>query len=333
MKSPIEFHGASTLQRWMVELVPAACRAKLHRIYEEPAEVNAAAAVVFERLREAGEDVVRQRQRLADLERPHSGTSPRQLHEARTALQLAEEERQRLQAQHDRLAARQQALLAVRQAVADFLDPRDPGQRPPAALAEAAPVESPRAAGEPHDAALARLREAIAAKQTEIAATETAVRPLAEALAAGRRDFATLVERGERGLDVRALFAADGGHLEFPEIPAYGRGGGTIATAIFAPDAPALLAALFPEEMWRLVERRIRAAAGGKDGIAAAERPRILARLRAELLRLERQEEAIIVQASASGLLIGRRPDADPRAVLGVEETDAAAPRAAAAGG
>ncbi|MGO7210258.1 hypothetical protein ACCS75_04030 [Rhizobium ruizarguesonis] len=46
--------------------------------------------------------------------------------------------------------------------------------------------------------------------------------------------------------------------------------------------------------------------------------------LAAHRLTLEREEEAVILQAAADGIVIDRRPDADPRAVLGLVEIEQA---------
>jgi|GEM_PF-1718075 len=50
-----------------------------------------------------------------------------------------------------------------------------------------------------------------------------------------------------------------------------------------------------------------------------AQRDKRLSELRTELLRIERIEEALIEQAEAEGRTVLRRPDADFRAVLGIE--------------
>lgn len=54
------------------------------------------------------------------------------------------------------------------------------------------------------------------------------------------------------------------------------------------------------------------------DGITATERAAQIAEIEAQLLELERAEEALIEASEAAGLPIARRGDADPRAVLGV---------------
>lgn len=53
--------------------------------------------------------------------------------------------------------------------------------------------------------------------------------------------------------------------------------------------------------------------------MADEQREQRLTKLRAELLRLERIEESLLERAEAEGRAVERRPDADPRAILGVD--------------
>jgi hypothetical protein len=54
-------------------------------------------------------------------------------------------------------------------------------------------------------------------------------------------------------------------------------------------------------------------------GLPAEGRAEKLSQLEAQLFEAERAEEEFILQARAAGMKIARRPDADPRAILGVE--------------
>jgi hypothetical protein len=57
-----------------------------------------------------------------------------------------------------------------------------------------------------------------------------------------------------------------------------------------------------------------------KGAMADDVRDREFARIAGRRLEVERVEEAVIVAAEANGAFIARRQDADPRAVLEVEE-------------
>jgi len=58
----------------------------------------------------------------------------------------------------------------------------------------------------------------------------------------------------------------------------------------------------------------------GPGGLPAAERAERLAAIAAELFGAEVAEERLIEASEAAGVPIARRPDADPRAVLGMHE-------------
>lgn len=55
------------------------------------------------------------------------------------------------------------------------------------------------------------------------------------------------------------------------------------------------------------------------DAMTVAQREKRLAQIAAEKLDLERREEAVIEALEQQGRAVERRPDADPRAILGVE--------------
>lgn len=57
-----------------------------------------------------------------------------------------------------------------------------------------------------------------------------------------------------------------------------------------------------------------------KGALAAKQRADRLAEIDRDLLAAEREEEALIVELEAGGFEIVRRPDADPRAVLEIED-------------
>ncbi len=87
----------------------------------------------------------------------------------------------------------------------------------------------------------------------------------------------------------------------------------------YAPDEflARSLVALFAPELKAKVETFIRDSAP-VNGMSDAERAARLAAIEDRKLELERQEEAHIVASEQAGTPILRRPDADPRAVLGV---------------
>lgn len=56
------------------------------------------------------------------------------------------------------------------------------------------------------------------------------------------------------------------------------------------------------------------------EGLPAPERPAKTKQLDGEIMKLEREEEAMIVKAESMGLSIARHPDANPRVILECEE-------------
>jgi hypothetical protein len=95
-------------------------------------------------------------------------------------------------------------------------------------------------------------------------------------------------------------------------------------------DALSLLAWLMPEAVGAALQRELECGLRPVVNVGAMPRSERLARVReleAELLKLERKEEALIMRASADGLGdLPRRHDADPRAVLNIVVTRAEVP-------
>jgi hypothetical protein len=94
-----------------------------------------------------------------------------------------------------------------------------------------------------------------------------------------------------------------------------------------------LIAVLLPDALvaWALRELDRQAEAlGGWNSLNAAARQAEHDRLSREMLALEREEEAVIAAAEDAGLSIARRPDADPRAVLGLDDEPTATAKAPA---
>jgi hypothetical protein len=86
-------------------------------------------------------------------------------------------------------------------------------------------------------------------------------------------------------------------------------------------DPLALLAALFPDRMLRLVMTEVERIAN--DPLPVAQRAPRVAALERELDELHRAEEALVVAAVATGQPVHRSPSAPPAAVLGVKIMEA----------
>jgi hypothetical protein len=76
----------------------------------------------------------------------------------------------------------------------------------------------------------------------------------------------------------------------------------------------ATVAWIAPDAVLRAIEREIDALGERTDALSAAERIKRVGEIEAQLLELERREEALIMRAADDGLEVLRRVDADPRA-------------------
>lgn len=79
--------------------------------------------------------------------------------------------------------------------------------------------------------------------------------------------------------------------------------------------AAAMLCAMFPDKMLDLIVAQL----PDQGGMPAAQRQEREAEVTARVLRLEREEEALIEQAQAQGIECHRRPNASGWAILGIE--------------
>ena len=86
---------------------------------------------------------------------------------------------------------------------------------------------------------------------------------------------------------------------------ASGIGAGALLLAIFRDEVLAKLEAMIPPD--------------SPDTLTEEQRAKKLAKIEADLLQAEREEEAFIEAADADGWRIARRSDANPLAILGIE--------------
>lgn len=86
-------------------------------------------------------------------------------------------------------------------------------------------------------------------------------------------------------------------------------------------DVESTLCWLFKDQIIAAVERAIDEDSDDASALSDEERAARIAKAKADILKAERLEEAAIEFAAESGLVIPRRPDADPRAVLGLADS------------
>ncbi len=167
------------------------------------------------------------------------------------------------------------------------------------------PVEPKLGKGELVSAAIARIRELIVAAGDEIQATIDALLTSDEAKKLARTWVDRLAARGAPNV-VRTIHNG-----ESPRLVDAPRDGAGI-------DVEGTLAWLHKAALVAALEREIDAQADDASALTDEERAARLQRFKARLLGLEREEEALIALAWSQSNMIARRPDADPRAVLGL---------------
>ena len=125
---------------------------------------------------------------------------------------------------------------------------------------------------------------------------------IAELCKRGRPDVFGLVEHGER--------------IAWPTLPT---GAVDLPEAVRNPiDTPALIAWALGSELIEAIEREIDELSDDDRALTHEERGKKIETIEADMLAIEREEEALIELAEAQGVPITRRVNADPRAVLGV---------------
>jgi hypothetical protein len=93
---------------------------------------------------------------------------------------------------------------------------------------------------------------------------------------------------------------------------------GALSNGPLGPPGAALIAAIDPDGLFTLLSKQIDSVAG--SGLPEADRAAAVLTLSDQIRELERQEEGLISEAEEKDMIIQRRPQASPWAVLGVAE-------------
>lgn len=173
--------------------------------------------------------------------------------------------------------------------------------------------------GETPSNAVERIRVELAGLAADRARIESAPRPRDVLKAEARKAVEALAARGRP--DVAGIISGRPGASLWPTLSPLHLG--LVSKDIpFVPssavDAGALLAWLAPDQIIERLEQELDRELGDSPGISDEERAASLAALDSQRLSLERDEEAMIRAAEASGQVIQRRPNANALAVLGV---------------
>ncbi|CUX31903.1 hypothetical protein [Agrobacterium genomosp. 13] len=150
-------------------------------------------------------------------------------------------------------------------------------------------------------------RERIAALKKQHADVSIAPIPRDQYIAAAKVALDKAAKTGETFFDPR-VHSGDPFRLASVinnDGRASGIGAGALLLAIFRDEVLAKLEAMIPPD--------------SPDTLTEEQRAKKLAKIEADLLQAEREEEAFIEAADADGWRIARRSDANPLAILGIE--------------
>lgn len=163
---------------------------------------------------------------------------------------------------------------------------------------------------------LSGIRAEIASKQAELAWIQSAGRPVADNLLACKIQLDDLAEPYRKAIHRLAhqiIGARSPCEIKIHEVINL-----TYQPAEFAIAA---VAALLQDRIAGDLQAEIdKIAPSAPPALEDEAHRQALARLRRDLLDLERSEELLIVAESERGITVERRPDADPRAVLEIPE-------------
>lgn len=166
---------------------------------------------------------------------------------------------------------------------------------------------------------LKAIRERIAIYNAEIHTVRSAPPPKADIKRRSRAQIAALAERG--ALDYRAAIQFGGRDIKFPEtlisFSTFSTAG-VAASSIYTPAPYEFMCWLFRDDIIRRIEADIDELATDEGALSDAEKQKCETEIRTALLQAERDEENIVDQIEQTGAEIRRRPDADPRALLGL---------------
>ena len=160
-----------------------------------------------------------------------------------------------------------------------------------------------------------RIRELVADRGQVDAAPILSI----EAKRAALRQIEELAERGRP--NVFDTLQVTDGNVAWPQHTHQLRvmnGTGHETAASTHPDALAVLAWIQKDAMVAAINREIDECADDAHALNAADRASKRKEILDDKLAVEREEELLISQLEASGAQVARRPDADPRAVLGL---------------
>ena len=301
----------SFLKEHATKGLPTNAAAKLKRLKERENELWSMARGVNEKKTEAHHDrrdLEAEKRLLLKSDRlgRYAGDIRERVANIDAALTRADEVLRDLAAQNRAKTAERDPLSRLIQAIEEWVN-----DHPKTTAAKTTPAPVP-SIGTRVDAARF-VREKIEQLDAEAHAVSTAPLTVANAKKAARAEIEALAEVGRP--DCAPLVR--GYSMKWSSKTATQVNG---SIPVVVDDARAVLAWLHKDAMIAAVEAEVEAAAkvDGRKGYTDEKRAAELERIATEKLSAEREEEALIEAIEKEGGRFDRRPDADPRAVLGL---------------
>lgn len=295
----------TTIPKHLADRLPEAARGRLRYLDEELQETNSLYRGCQDELQDIGRRI-----RHLETERERSDLSDEAklavMKDTREPLAALSESCVRQNERSAVFSMRQQRLGGLVQGIEAWLKALPPN----AVLAEHAGSSNKSGDREVTPDAIEKRQRRIRELLADIARTDAAPYPNAEAKQLARKEIEALAERGRP-----SLFSLIERRESIGWPTRQLRNSGIGSSDIEAPDGIALLAWIHRGALIAAIEKAIDEEADDSQAFTDAQRRERFKTLLGDLLAVEREEEALI---KAAGFRVDRRIDADPRAVLGL---------------
>lgn len=302
-----------------VEGLPEVAREKLLTLREEADLAHEGVTALIDRQQDARLDLQKAQSRFRKLLaiRPALAADHTALVEAERVVEAAKSEFHRI----ERLLSLRSPTAAALRGIVSALE-RYAGRHSGHGLALAPPTPVPTLRkGQSHAQAVDDLRDRLRSTKASIRAVLGAPLPSRMAIGLAHRQIDELAARGRPNVE-SLLYGA--GTFEFAK-----QFGGQVLAGSDEPhivnlpqvfDGEATACWAFGDHLKKILAREIEAKADDARALTPEQREVRVRELKAELLSIERQEEALITAATNERIVIYRRPDSDPRAVLSLAD-------------
>ncbi|TXM65786.1 hypothetical protein [Methylobacterium sp. WL120] len=297
--------------------LPPDAAAQLRDMEATAQDLNAAANATFDRLQHEREDRALLQNSIAQMERAHPDQveGDKEYERAKKSVAAQTARIAETSARYERQSAAWNAAARLVRSITEWHEAH--ADAPIVPLKQSSPRTGK---GETALGAVERCRSRLAELRAEADRIEAAPLPSADAKAAVRAYVEALASRGRP--DVRGMLSAASGKPHFanlPGVPVPSLEFGTLAPVALGGvvnDGLALLAWTQPDLLIASLDAEIDTLADDARAMTAVAQAVARAEVARQILAVERDEEAFLRMSVATGFLLDRRADADPRAVL-----------------